>query len=321
VVGEPFIRFYAGYPLAGPTGHNVGTLCIADHQPRSLDDRQRDVLRRLAALAEHELGMVDVIQVQHEMLETRNALVETQQRLSRELARAADYVRSLLPPRLDGPVRTDWRFLSSSLLGGDLFSYYWLDERRLVLYLLDVCGHGIGAALLSISVHTALRRGALPEARLEEPGDVLTALNRAFPMAEHDNRFFTIWYGVYDTATRTLGYACGGHPPALLLDASGEAVVKLGTSDFMVGAVEEASYQTRTHAVPPGGRLYLFSDGAFEVQPPRGPMLGIDGLARVIAGAAGQGGSRVERVLSDIQSLTETPEFADDFSLVELALD
>jgi sigma-B regulation protein RsbU (phosphoserine phosphatase) len=321
VVGEPFIRFYAGHPLAGPTGRNIGTLCVADRRPRSFDGRQCDMLRQLAALAEHELQLVDVIEVQHEVIETRKALMETQKRLDKELNQAADYVRSLLPPRLDGPIRSDWQFVSSSRLGGDLFNYYRLEDGRLVVYLLDVCGHGVGAALLSISVHTALRCRTLPETRFDEPGEVLTALNQAFPMEEHGNRFFTIWYGVFDPGSRTLRFACGGHPPALLLGAGDRPPVKLGTSDFMVGAMPGARYDTHSHPVPPEGRLYLFSDGAFEVAPPDGSQLGIDGLLKVIARAPAGNGSRVAHVLSHITALTGSSDLADDFSLVEMVID
>src|SRR5262249_31451647 len=96
VLGKPHIRFYAGYPLAGPGGRNVGTLCLADGVPRTIDDSGIETLRRLAVLAQHELGMVDLIRAQRELLDTKSQLLEAQRRLSSELAEAAAYVRSLL---------------------------------------------------------------------------------------------------------------------------------------------------------------------------------------------------------------------------------
>ncbi|HQO66699.1 MAG TPA: response regulator, partial [Spirochaetales bacterium] len=77
-------------------------------------------------------------------------LVETQERLAAELRDAASYVRSLLPKRLRWRgVSADWEFIPSLSLGGDCFYYHHIDERRLAIYLLDVSGHGIQAALLS----------------------------------------------------------------------------------------------------------------------------------------------------------------------------
>jgi sigma-B regulation protein RsbU (phosphoserine phosphatase) len=315
VVGDPFIRFYAGYPLAGPGGHNVGTLCLADRKPRTFDAGQLETFRQLAALAEHELQMVDVIQFQRELLEARA-------RAARELAEAAGYVRALLPARLDGPVRTDWHYLSSSQLGGDLLGYHPLDERRLALYLLDVCGHGVSAALLSIAVHTALRCQALPHARFDRPDEVLAALNRAFPMEDNDGKFTTIWYGVYDPVDRTLHYANAGHPPGLLFDGTGQPPARLGLPGLVIGAMPEAKYPLSRQVMPPGGRLYLFSDGVFEV--PRaggtgdGQQLALDGLAGVLRGVQRAGGSRVEQVLHAVQAFHGAATFPDDFSLLEV---
>jgi phosphoserine phosphatase RsbU/P len=106
VVGPPYIRFYAGHPLKGPKGYRVGTFCLADRRPRSLSPAQLETFGHLAALAEHELQMVSLIYFQRELLETKSALLASQTRLARELAEAAEYVRSLLPARLDGPIRT-----------------------------------------------------------------------------------------------------------------------------------------------------------------------------------------------------------------------
>jgi sigma-B regulation protein RsbU (phosphoserine phosphatase) len=313
VAGEPHIRFYAGHPLRGPSGHNVGTLCLADRRPRSFDDGQMETFRQLAALAEHELRMVDVIQLQRNLL-------DTQQRLEKELAEAAEYVQALLPPRLDRPVATDWQFLASSKLGGDLFGYHWQDERRLVLYLLDVCGHGVGAALFSTSVCSALRAQTLPGARFDEPGEVLAALNRAFPMDQNNNKFFTAWYGVYDLEHRRLCYATAGHPPALLFD-SNRSPQRLGGSSMMIGVEPDAVYRTECHDVEPGSRLYVFSDGVFEVPRAgatgRDRLLMLEGLIEVLARSTDSTGSRVEHVLRQIQSLQRSATFADDFSLVE----
>ena len=77
---------------------------------------------------------------------TYQALVKTQKNLAAELAEAAEYVKSLFPAPLTGDVSADWRFIPSTQLGGDAFGYHWLDADHFAMYLLDVCGHGVGAA-------------------------------------------------------------------------------------------------------------------------------------------------------------------------------
>lgn len=318
VVGEPFIRFYAGFPLKGPGGHRVGTLCLADRRPRTFDPSQLEIFKHLAELAEQQLGMVDLIRVQKDLIETKGALVAAQSKLADELAEASEYVRSLLPPPSDSPVRARWRFISSSELGGDFFGYHWLDENRMVIYLLDVCGHGVGASLLSISVHNALRSESLPNTSFDEPAEVLQALNRAFPMAENNNKFFTIWYGIYDKREQELRYAAAGHPPAILLDGPATPAQELGSSNFMIGVAPNVQYATETYKIPPAGRLYVFSDGTFEVADQSGKMLNISDFVSLIRGTRPGPVERVDQIVERVQSVSGSRDFPDDFSLVEL---
>lgn len=125
--------------------------------------------------------------------QTYTALLASEKRLAAELADAAGYVRSLLPGPLEGEVRAQWRFRPSAELGGDIFGYHWISPDRLAIYLLDVSGHGVGAALLSVSVFNVLPTQSLPEADFGDPAVVLRQLNRVFPMERHHNLLFTIW--------------------------------------------------------------------------------------------------------------------------------
>ncbi len=102
------------------------------------------------------------------------ALQESQERLRGELAEAAAYVLSLLPAPLRGEIRADWEYVPSAALGGDGLGYHDLDGDRLGIYVLDVCGHGVGAALLAVSILDALRPGALGARTATDPGAVGT---------------------------------------------------------------------------------------------------------------------------------------------------
>src|SRR5262249_45743552 len=111
--GPGAIRAYAGVPLTSEGGYNVGAFCVADHRVRSFSDEDIQILVDLAALAERELRLVDVIRLQQERLEIERALVGSQQQLSDELNEAASYVRSRLPAPMQGEIASDWRFIPS----------------------------------------------------------------------------------------------------------------------------------------------------------------------------------------------------------------
>jgi sigma-B regulation protein RsbU (phosphoserine phosphatase) len=194
------------------------------------------------------------------------ALQDSQELLAAELAEAAAYVRSLLPAAQSPPASTDWSFVPSTNLGGDFLGYHWLDEDRFAIYLLDVSGHGVRAALLSVAVVNSLRSETLPGVDFGNPASVLGGLNDHFPMERHNNMYFTVWYGVYSKSRRRLRYASGGHPPAILVTAEGPR--ELRTPGFVIGGMPDMTFPADECDVPPGSALYVFSDGAYEVRRP-----------------------------------------------------
>ncbi|HEY5792352.1 MAG TPA: SpoIIE family protein phosphatase [Chthoniobacterales bacterium] len=243
---------------------------------------------------------------------------ETQQRLNAELDEAANYVRSILPAPMTEPFRIDWRFIPSTELGGDSFGYHWLDGEHFAIYLLDVCGHGVGAALLSVTAINVLRSGALGDADFHDPARVLGALNETFPMEKQNNMYFTMWYGVYHVPTRTLRHASGGHPPALLVTGDGEArpIASQGT---LIGVLPGMTFKSATDVIPEGGRLFLLSDGTYEVKNPDGSMLDYE-VFRKFMGDNGGAPDALDRLTGWIRSLNGEGPLDDDFSIVSFDL-
>jgi sigma-B regulation protein RsbU (phosphoserine phosphatase) len=242
--------------------------------------------------------------------------------LAEDLASAARYVRSLLPqPGALAGIRADWRFIPSADLGGDAFGYHRLDDDHVAIYLLDVCGHGVGAALLSVSALNAVRGEALPNTDFRDPGAVLTALNRAFPMERHNDMFFTIWYGVYDRRRRSLRWAGGGHPPALLIQPGSDTTVNqapvlLDSENPLLGAIEGLDFSSRQVDVPPAATLYVFSDGTFEIPRPDGSMGTLDRFCDLMASQPRGGETVLDAVVEQTKALAGGGDLADDLSIL-----
>ncbi len=270
-----------------------------------------------------ELGRLTVVfnHMRASLQRSEAALRRANERMHDELQSAASYVQSVLPARLKGQrgVETDWTFIASAELGGDSFGYDWIDDEHLAIYLLDVCGHGVGPAMLSMSAHNALRQRTLPDTDFRRPDEVLRALNRAFPMRENQNKFFTIWYGVYNTNTRRLEYGCGGHHAALLFTRDSDAPQELGLKSFMIGVLDDAEFEASSVTVAAGSRVYIFSDGLFEVRDPAGKnMLEMSGLAQQLREAQPRSTERLETILAGIRRWQGADEFNDDYSLIEI---
>jgi len=226
-------------------------------------------LELIARIKYHSRGYRNLLQ--------RNAAVmeisEARKRLADEFAAGEKYVRSLLAkpwsPGQDAAVHSiDWRFVSTAEMGGDALGYHKLDDDHLALYLLDVTGHGLASALLGITVLNVIRTGTLPYTDFKKPGEVLFGLNEAFPCEKHGEKFFTIWYGVFQTSTRTLTWSGAGHPAAFLFpgDVPIETPPKqLESQGPMIGMMPWPEFEFSSVTVPEKSRLILYSDGAHEI--------------------------------------------------------
>ena len=214
-----------------------------------------------------------------------NKLQQSQIALKKELDEAENYVTSLLPEKIEtSDLSSDWIFKSSTELGGDCFGYGWIDSDKFAVYLLDVCGHGVGAALLSVSAMNAL--------------------------------YFTLWYGVYDKSSRELSYASGGHPPAILV--SGGNVRRLTTNGFIIGGMTPMNFRSDKVKVERGSKLYVFSDGVYEVEKPDGHTMSLDEFVAEIPKPARAGLSKVESMMAFSKDIQRSDSFEDDFSLCEI---
>jgi sigma-B regulation protein RsbU (phosphoserine phosphatase) len=203
------------------------------------------------------------------LVRANRELLEKKQALEEDLRAAADIQRALIPR---SPLRVPgldiaWLFEPCLSIGGDIFNVVPLDERHVSFYVLDVSGHGVPPAMVSVLVSQSLlptsgivvRRADGNSASCPSPPvDVLRELDREYPLSRFE-RYFTISYLVLDLASGLLRYSSAGHPPPALLSRDGRlrlleeggAIIGLGDDRFDPGEAAMAA----------GDRLFLYTDG------------------------------------------------------------
>jgi len=266
-----------------------------------------DRVEVVARLRYHTAGYVSMLQ--------RDAAYRA---LQEDLDQAAKYVESLLPAPIQERVHARWRFIPSASLGGDAFGYHWLDDDHFVVYLLDVSGHGVGAALLGVSVLNVLRARSLPGTDFRDPGQVLAGLGGTFTMESHGGKFFTIWYGVYRPSTRELRWAGGGHPPALLFSPASPVPKALESGGPMPGMIEGLAYETSTVTVPPASRMLLYSDGIYEIRKGDGSAYGYEEFEADMGVPAEGSAAPLEAGVARAERLAAGRGYDDDVSALEI---
>lgn len=276
-----------------------------------------DRIELLARIRHHSKGYINQLQRD----EAYRALVASQKALANDVAEAERYVESLLPERItSGSILADWRFIPSAQLGGDTFGYHRIDEGHFAVYLIDVVGHGVGAALLSVSVLNAIRSQSLPRVDFKDPGQVLTALNERFEMSRQADKYFTAWYGVFHEPTGVVRYTGGGHPPALLVPDDGSETVMLKSTGPMVGAFDGLEFETMEHTVDRPSQLYVYSDGVFEIQRVDGTMWPFSEFVTFLGERSKDSSTAMDGLIQHLNALSGKAGFEDDYSIVQLHL-
>jgi sigma-B regulation protein RsbU (phosphoserine phosphatase) len=311
VAGELGLQFYAGVPLTTHDGHNLGTLCIIDQQPRELTDAQVASLSDLAQVVMDELEL--------RLAARRTVELESQLRRGAEdIARTLQ--RSLLPPRVPEipglDIAARYHVANADQVGGDFYDVIPDEAGGCAVVVGDACGKGTAAAALTGTARWVLRATvtepwtpAAALARLNtvlvrahaDDGDYCTAALLAFAPA-HDGQ-----------TTVTVGLA--GHPHPLLVRADG-SIERIGQTCPVVGWSLEASFAESATTMSSGDVLVLFTDGTLEVVAGHGAT--DDHQVRaLLTPLAGRPAADVAQSLDDVLS---TATLRDDAAFVVLAV-
>ncbi|AUY41311.1 SpoIIE family protein phosphatase [Leclercia adecarboxylata] len=208
-------------------------------------------------------------------LAARNArLSEALRQIEQDLEVAARIQQSVLPAHQQRhqDYFSDWIFLPSAWVSGDIFNVFPLDN-HLGFYCVDVSGHGVGAAMMSLAVARQFLHGRAVERFLftadnevASPAEVVRILNGRFCSDEVEIvSYFTMIYGVIDLATGEGRLCQAGHPTPFIVTPEGEART-VGNGGAPVGLMPDLCWTDVHFSLAAGERLCLFSDGITECE-------------------------------------------------------
>jgi serine phosphatase RsbU (regulator of sigma subunit) len=256
------------------------------------------------------------------MILTRKLLKDEKSKLEKELTEAADYVKTMRPSLINnGVINVNYKFIPSATLGGDAFGYHWIDSDNFAIYLLDVSGHGVGAALLSTSVLNFIRSQALSHTDFHYPSHVFEKLNLAFQADKNNDMFFTMWYGIYSKKTKILTYSSAGHPPALMFthqNAKEQSVVKLMARNSIIGGISDNTYTQKSQHISTGTSIYIFSDGVYEIKKPDGSMLKFQEFEELLINQLEKSQKTLDNFYDYCLEINEKDRYDDDYTMIKV---
>jgi phosphoserine phosphatase RsbU/P len=301
-------------PLRDAQGNIIGTFGIS----RDITEKKH-AAEKLAQLAE-ELG-------------AKNESLEQDLEMARELQSA------LLPQRFphfphhareeNSAIHFYPFFRPSMIVSGDFFDVFDISDEKAGLFICDVMGHGVRAALVA-----AIVRSVAIELRplWTRPGELLTALNRALLEAFRNSEttlFASAFYVVADLARGQLRYSNAGHPHPLRLARPANSSVSTALSldggrrsGPVLGIFDNAKYETLSCMLSPHDVVLLFTDGLFEVEGLEGQLYDYPRLLRAVGNRTQLPAAELcNSLIADVQRFSVTQEFNDDVCLVAMDID
>ncbi|MEA1941201.1 MAG: fused response regulator/phosphatase [Pseudomonadota bacterium] len=262
--------------------------------------------------------LVSRVRLHLERRQMIHRLQRYQDRMEDELRAAQSMQLDLLPgpADIDAIVRPRGGSLTafyraSHMLGGDLWQVFPVDETRFGIFMVDLSGHGVSAAINAFRVHMIT---AGLSAERHDPAQWLAALNRRLAPILPVEHFATAFYAVIDPGAGRLHYAAAGAPPPLLLRADGSWEALCG-GGLILGCLADAAYETHAMDLSPGDRLFAYSDALCEdfEQPDRS--LDAGEIAEAVQAEAGGGEAFADRLIARLFGRAD-PDFRDDLTFL-----
>jgi phosphoserine phosphatase RsbU/P len=289
-------------------------------------------LRARLRAGERMLAMQAELLVQNKVISsTLGELQKLYDSLDRDLIEARKLQQTLVRDRTRdyGWAKVSLLLRNSGRVGGDLVGSFQVDDHRVVVYSIDVSGHGVASAMMTARLagfltgsspdqNLAYGRGLVGQQILLPPEEVAERFNRLMLEEIQAEQYFTMVFAVVDRRAGTLCLTQAGHPHPMLVRPSGE-ILRLGAGGLPIGLVPDASFDRQEFAIQPGDRLVLVSDGFTECPLPDGADFGEEGLRESLTKSMQlSGADLLEALIWDLTQQSGSDSFPDDLSGVVL---
>jgi serine phosphatase RsbU (regulator of sigma subunit) len=237
------------------------------------------------------------------------------QRIELDLSLAVEIQRSLLPAQMPVDPRIEFatEYRPAFAVGGDFYDAFWIGKTQIGVFIGDVSGKGIAAALLMARISSDLRLASLAE---KDPGRTLAAVNRAVLARGRDDVFVTALFCIIDVATSEVTLANAGHPPPLLCRRNGKVERADQVAGPPIGVFPDAQYELHRFLLGPGEAVLLYTDGIYEATNAAGQQFGLERVEESLGEGLAPASAIASRVLRRVRDHVGRSPWVDDVAMV-----
>ena len=275
-----------------------------------------------------------IVTLEQELSNKNRELTTANERMEKDLIAARELQLSFLPkkaPNVPG-ISVSWFYEPCERVGGDTFSFFNINDEYILFYVADVSGHGVPAAMLSVTLSRIMRPNprlggilvkqgeAQDSNHVLSPSKVAELLNRRFPMDSDVGQYFTLLYGTLHLPSQVLKVVQAGHPYLLLLGKDGKTDFHV-TPGFPIGMFDEPNYKEETIQLSERDSFFFYSDGIIEAENHDGMAFGNEGLVKAVKNQQNKSITETtEKILKSVFDFCEEKPIGDDMTLVGISI-
>jgi serine phosphatase RsbU (regulator of sigma subunit) len=244
----------------------------------------------------------------------QDQLRKLNQQITRDLQIARRVQEALVPPGAFRAPSIEIRsaYIPSETLSGDFYDYF-VHENMMYLFVADVSGHGLPAAILVSLLKSYIHTEADPNTRLS---DLMSRLNDFLFSVSLPTQFATAQLFRID-GNGNLCYANAAHPGFLLFQRERGKTVLLEDPSHLLGAMPKMDYDERSLKVAPGDTLFVYTDGLTDRRTDSGEFYSIDRVASLMdRHSEAELNAIYDAIDSDVRGFSATDEFKDDIAFI-----
>lgn len=246
-------------------------------------------------------------------IDKKNRIFSEQLELAQKLQTGILEIQFPQKPKIEFAVK----YIPSYHLGGDFYDIFEIHNKIGVL-IADVCGHGVSSALITTFLKAAARDLSQ---QLDAPAQLLNSLNSKLMPVLPEEMFISAFYMIVDLDNNKLLFSNGGHPLPFFYDASTDEVIELDIPGMLLSLSDKTIFQTKSRNFGPGDKVFLFTDGLYEIANQQGELLGVERIQETIFENRKLSVKNiVEKMMEVVYHHSGTMDLEDDLNLIGIDL-
>jgi len=297
-------------------GELIGVVLLISAGERIV--RVHDSLRFFDLVARHLGSLLERARLFFELEKSFNEIDRKNRIFSEQLALAQKLQNGILQIQFPRKPQIDFtvKYIPSYHLGGDFYDIFEITETRIGVLIADVCGHGVSSALITTFLKAAVRDMSQNP---DNPAAMIRSLNQKLLPILPVEMFVSALFLIIDLDRRRLLLSNGGHPFPLFYEKSTGHASEIDIPGVLLSLSGNSSYITREISYSPGDKLFLFTDGLYEIKNNADTLFGVDRIGSLIEkGGNAPAKQTVEKIITEVYAFADKKQLEDDLNLIAI---